>query len=118
MGPKESLKPLELDWLDPEQWAAFEMVKRHLDLTLAGKDPGLLRMITYGEGGTGKSQVIQTISRYFETRKVSDLLLKGAYMGIVTLIVEGFTIHHIGQISIQDPDHISKEAKRKKIFFK
>ena len=41
-----------------------------------------LQMVIHGEGGTGKSRVIQTITKMFEQKAASTALLKSAYTGI------------------------------------
>ncbi|KAJ3729825.1 hypothetical protein C8R42DRAFT_549590, partial [Lentinula raphanica] len=56
-------------------------------------DPPKLRMIIHGEGGTGKSRVIQTITKMFETKKASSMLLKSAYTGIAASLIDGKTLH-------------------------
>ena len=48
---------------------------------MRGSDIPPLRMVLYGEGGTGKSRVIQTITEAFATRGVSHMLIKAAYTG-------------------------------------
>lgn len=67
---------------------------------LAGKNPKPLRMIIYGEGGTGKSKVIQTVTDYFASRGVSEWLLKAAYTGIAASLIEGKTTHMVEMISM------------------
>jgi hypothetical protein len=51
--------------LNREQRRTYEIVKDHLQQSLLGEQTRPLRMILYGEGGTGKSKVIQTISEAF-----------------------------------------------------
>jgi hypothetical protein len=53
------------DGLNKDQRRAYEIVKGHLQQNLLDEQPRPLRMILYGEGGTGKSKVIQTISEMF-----------------------------------------------------
>ncbi|KAJ3742588.1 hypothetical protein DFH05DRAFT_1372942, partial [Lentinula detonsa] len=55
-------------------------------------EPPPLRMIVHGEGGTGKSRVIQTITQMFEKSGAASMLLKSAYTGIASLI-DGKTLH-------------------------
>ena len=112
-APEQSLEPLQASKLDPEQYEAFSIIRNHLDETLAGKNPTPLRMITYGEGGTGKSQVIQTTTEYFDKREVPRLLLKSAYTGIAASLVKGKTTHYIGQISYQELDAMGDETRKK-----
>ncbi|THU78169.1 hypothetical protein K435DRAFT_567553, partial [Dendrothele bispora CBS 962.96] len=56
-------------------------------------NPPPLRMILYGEGGTGKSKVIQTVTEVFKARGVSDWLIKSAYTGVAASLIDGKTTH-------------------------
>ena len=109
----QSIVPLDVSRLDTEQFQAFDIIRQHLDQTLAGKNPPPLRMITYGEGGTGKSQVIQTVTDYFDNRQVSRLLLKAAFTGIAASLIKGKTTHYIGQISFKEMDMMTNETRKK-----
>ena len=71
----------EIQMLNDDQKRAYEIILWHLDETLQGHDLPPLRMIIYGEGGTGKSSVIQAISEGFKNRFVENQLLKSAYTG-------------------------------------
>jgi predicted ATP-dependent serine protease len=51
--------------LKADQYHAYDIVTGHLDQTLSGCELPPLRMLIHGEGGTGKSKVIQTIMEYF-----------------------------------------------------
>ncbi|KAL1664745.1 hypothetical protein GGF50DRAFT_23737, partial [Schizophyllum commune] len=79
--------------LRTEQRRAYDIMHWHLDQRLTGKAPRPLRMIVYGEGGTGKSRVIQTVTDYFKQKGRSCLLLKGAYTGIAASLIDGKTLH-------------------------
>ena len=57
--------------------------------TLAGRSPPPLRMILYGEGGTGKSRVIQTVTDAFSTIGGLYLLIKASYTGKFPPSIEG-----------------------------
>ncbi|KAI0085326.1 hypothetical protein BDY19DRAFT_870126, partial [Irpex rosettiformis] len=76
-----------------DQRRAYDIVAAHLNDYLSGRNPNQLLMIIHGEGGTGKSQVIQTITEYFTSRRMSSLLMKGAYTGIAASLIEGHTLH-------------------------
>ena len=66
-------------------------------------------MMQTGEGGTGKSRVIQSVTQYFEKHNIPTMQAKGVYTGIAaslfggkTLhILFGFTPHHGGMPSAQ-----------------
>ena len=83
-----------------EQRQAYDIVTWHLDQTLARCSPLPLRMVTYGEGGTGKSKVLQTISTAFKAQHQEHILLKAAYTGSAASLVNGKTTHIVGGISM------------------
>ncbi|KAJ3991580.1 hypothetical protein F5050DRAFT_1545790, partial [Lentinula boryana] len=56
-------------------------------------EPPPLRMIVHGEGGTGKSRVIQTITQMFEKSRAASMLLKSAYTRIAASLIDGKTLH-------------------------
>ncbi|KAG1852686.1 hypothetical protein F4604DRAFT_1591879, partial [Suillus subluteus] len=85
--------------LKTDQLHAYDIVAWHLDETLAGKSPPPLCMIIHGEGGTGKSKVIQTITEYFTYKGVKHMLLKAAYTGVAASLIDGKTTHTIAMIS-------------------
>src|ERR1700683_5680012 len=76
---EQSLSAADPQNLKPDQYCAYDIITWHLEQTMASKKPPPLRMIIHGEGGTGKSKVIQTVMQYFVKRGVKHLLLKAAY---------------------------------------
>ena len=99
-----------------EEWKqrrAFDIVEWHLNATLAGNQPPPLRMILYGEGGTGKSKVIQTISAMFRAKGVYHTLQKTAYTGIAASLIDGKTMHTLCGMSIQKKGKMTSEARRR-----
>ncbi|KAH9943784.1 hypothetical protein B0H21DRAFT_683484, partial [Amylocystis lapponica] len=76
-----------------DQSHAFSIVTWHLDQHLRGSNPPPLRMIIHGEGGTGKSKVVQTITEYFAQKSAKYLLLKAAYTGVAASLIDGKTTH-------------------------
>ena len=66
---ESSLPSVDPSELNLDQFHAYDIITWHLDQTLAGLKPPPLWMIIHGEGGMGKSQVIQTITDYF-THKI------------------------------------------------
>ncbi len=64
--------------LNVDQRQAHGIIIWHLDQDLAGLDPPPLRLDVQGEGGTGKSKVLQTVSQGFEDRGCKYRLLKAA----------------------------------------
>jgi hypothetical protein len=96
---ESSLPAVKPSQLKPDQFRAYDIITWHLNHTLAGNSPSRLRMIIHGEGGTGKSRVIQTVTEYFVQRGAKYLLLKAAYTGVGASLIDGKTTHVIGMIS-------------------
>ncbi|KAF4612702.1 hypothetical protein D9613_011752 [Agrocybe pediades] len=88
------------DMLNKEQRRAYDIFIWHLDETLKGREPPPLRLIIYGEGGTGKSAIVECITKAFEERNAAGLLLKAAYTGIAASHINGKTLHTLGRIPI------------------
>ncbi|KAI0076307.1 hypothetical protein K474DRAFT_1555662, partial [Panus rudis PR-1116 ss-1] len=76
-----------------DQRRAYDIVTWHLTRLLEGNSQPQLLMQIQGEGGTGKSKVIQTITQFFHQRGVGRMLLKSAYTGIAASLIEGKTTH-------------------------
>ena len=110
---EQALPAVDLDCLKPDQLRAYHIVTWHLDETRHGKDPPPLRMVLYGEGGTGKSRVIQTITEAFSVRGAGHTLVKAAYTGVAASLVNGKTTHVIGSLSLRSKDEITDAAKKK-----
>ena len=55
-------------------------------------------------GGTGKSRVIQLVTKYFERQTIPEKLAKGAYTGIVASLIRGvlfgLTVYRAGMTSM------------------
>ncbi|OCH88800.1 hypothetical protein OBBRIDRAFT_695813, partial [Obba rivulosa] len=79
--------------LRADQRRAFDIVTNHLRETLQGGNPRQLLMVLYGEGGTGKSKVIQTITEDFVQQGAAHMLVKAAYTGIAASLIDGKTTH-------------------------
>jgi PIF1-like helicase len=109
---ENALPPVDSSQLKTDQRRAYGIVIWHLDQTLSGASPPPLRMILYGEGGTGKSKVIQTITQAFTQRGVAGMLLKSAYTGVAASLIDGKTTLTIGMIS-QNGHPLSSQTKAK-----
>ncbi|KAJ7187075.1 hypothetical protein C8R46DRAFT_807835, partial [Mycena filopes] len=79
--------------LKPDQRRAYDIIVWHLDQNLAGNEPPPLRMLLHGEGGTGKSKVIKTVTKAFSDRGVAHMLIKAAYTGVAASVIDGKTTH-------------------------
>lgn len=66
-----------------------------------GKTPPQLLMIIPGEGGVGKSKLIQTMTQNFECSGVGHWWVKGAYTGITVLLIDGKTLHVLAGIPVR-----------------
>jgi hypothetical protein len=96
--------------LNIDQRRAYDIIIWHLEQTLAGNEPPPLRMIIHGEGGTGKSKVLQTVTQTFKDRGCQNMLLKAAYTGVAASVIEGKTTHVIGGISAAVSRYDANEA--------
>ncbi|KIL70016.1 hypothetical protein M378DRAFT_60844, partial [Amanita muscaria Koide BX008] len=79
--------------LKSDQFRAFDIISWHLEQTISRKNHPPLRMIIYGEGGTGKSKVIQTVTAAFAAKGVSFMLVKSAFTGVAASLIDGKTTH-------------------------
>ena len=61
MQQQEELSLLDPSLLNNYQYHVFETIMAHVWRQVARNEQEPLRMILYGEGGTGKSKVIQTV---------------------------------------------------------
>lgn len=83
-----------------------------LNATVDGKQPPGLRMMISGEGGTGKSKVIQTISAAFRQKGAYHLLQKTAYTSIAASLIDRQTMHSLTGMSTGKKGRISSEVKK------
>lgn len=115
---EEALESAQVSELKVDQRRAYDIIAWHLNQTINEKAPPPLRLIISGEGGTGKSKVIQTVTARFKDKQSSQMLAKGAYTGIAASLINGKTTHTLGAIS-QRKTPMSPEAKAKlQLFFK
>ncbi|THG92702.1 hypothetical protein EW026_g8293 [Hermanssonia centrifuga] len=101
--------------LKPAQFRAFDIIRWHLNQTLSGHEPPPLRLILYGEGGTGKSKVIQTVTEEFVARGAQAMLVKAAYTGVAASLIDGKTTHTIAALTVKrgDEQTVSDKTKAK-----
>jgi Cdc6-like AAA superfamily ATPase len=55
--------------LNVQQRQAHDIISSHLDAHLAGKKPRQLLMMVHGAGGTGKTTLVEEITRTFEEKE-------------------------------------------------
>lgn len=109
---EEALPAVDVQCLREDQFRAYDIIVWHLEQTLAGAQVPPLRMILYGEGGTGKSRVIQTATEAFAARGCAFMLVKAAYTGIAASLIDGKTTHLIGHIAVGKDVTLSDDGKR------
>jgi hypothetical protein len=81
-----ALPPVDISQLTTDQFRAYDIIRRHVEETIANKNLPPLCMIMYGEGGTGKSRVIQTITELFAQKQITHMLKKSSlhrYCGVI-----------------------------------
>jgi ATP-dependent exoDNAse (exonuclease V) alpha subunit len=113
LGAEAPLHAADVEELNKEQRRAFDIVTWHLDQTQKNGNPPPLRMILYGEGGTGKSKVIQTITEAFIEHNVKTMLVKAAFTGTAASLIEGKTTHSVANISVHGDKPITDETRAK-----
>ncbi|KAJ6436586.1 protein kinase-like domain protein [Purpureocillium lavendulum] len=81
--------------LNERQSIAFLIICRQLDLVGANETAEAEQLCQFvgGEGGTGKSRVIEALVRLFAARGVSNRLLITATSGTAAARINGITIH-------------------------
>lgn len=82
-----------------------------MENTLAGHSPPPLRMVVVGEGGTGKSRLMQTLTAEFARRRAHALLVKGAYTGIAACVINGETLHKLGGFGVKTKKVAGRKVK-------
>ena len=115
---ENAIPPVDPMQLKTDQRRAYDIVVWHLDQTLSGANPPPLCMILHGEGGTGKSKVIQTITQAFAHRGVSAMLLKSVYTRVAASLIDGKTMHTIGMISRNGHSLSGKTKAKLQAFWK
>ncbi|KIL57192.1 hypothetical protein M378DRAFT_88235, partial [Amanita muscaria Koide BX008] len=95
-----SLTAIDPSVLKADQFRAYDIITWHLERNLAGQKPSPLRMIIYGEGGTGKSKIIQTVTEAFSSKGVNHMLIKSAYTGVAASLIDGKTTYTLASLSL------------------
>ncbi|KIN94791.1 hypothetical protein M404DRAFT_98806, partial [Pisolithus tinctorius Marx 270] len=98
-GVEDTLEASNVEDLLEDQRRAYDIIDWHLQQLMAGRCPDQLRMIIPGEGGVGKLKTIQTITENFVRRGIERILVKAAYTGIAASVIDGKTLHNIGNVT-------------------
>jgi hypothetical protein len=80
--------------LNRNQGIALRVICRQLD-RIRREEPGAAQLCLFvgGEGGTGKSRVIEAVAELFENKGISHRLLLTATSGTAAARINGVTIH-------------------------
>lgn len=98
-GPEEASTAIDPTMLRYDQFRAYDIITDHLQETLAGRKPPPLRMLVHGEPGIGKSKVIQMTTQHFISHAAKYMLMKSAYMGVASSLIDCKTAHSTAMIS-------------------
>jgi hypothetical protein len=98
--------------LNPEQRLAFDIIEAHLSKTMeqAGNPPAQLLMKVLGPPGTGKSSVIEALTKLFELRNARHILQKSAHQGSAASIIGGSTLYSLLYIRVNNNTSQSRTA--------
>lgn len=77
---------------------AHDIVYFYLDAHLEGKNPQQMLMMVIGPGGTGKSTLLNAVTKTFTSRNSSHLLAKTAMSGVAATVINGTMLHRWGGI--------------------
>ena len=111
LGPESAIEPARPEELKRDQRRAFDIITSHLNKRMKGENPPQLLMQIQGEGGTGKSKIIQTVTQYFAQHGVKCMLQKMAYTGIAASLIEGKTTHTAASIGTQRTNTMSDRKR-------
>lgn len=114
----ENATPSAVMLLKTDQLRAYQIITWHLEETLAERHPPPLRLIVNGEGGTGKSKLIEAVTDYFASRGCRHLLVKMAYTGIAASHIQGVTCHAAAMLSRNDRAMSSRTKTKLQAFWK
>ena len=89
--------------LNDRQNMVRNIISSHLHSYLGRQSPPQRLMIVHGQGGTGKSAMLNAIAETFIQNSVSSLLAKNAMSGIAASIVRGQTLHTWAALPVRTP---------------
>ena len=103
--------------LNKHQMTVYTIVTNNLQEHLSQRNPPQRLVIVHGQGRTGKSALLNAISKTFEDLGASNLLVKTAMSSITASIIGGQTLHSWVALPITTPrsdkwlTHLSKEVQ-------
>ena len=89
--------------LNEKQNMAHRIVTAHLHSHLSGQHPPQRLVLVHGQGGTGKTTLLNAIADSFQNVGASSLLAKTAMSGVAASIVGGVTLHSWAGLPIIAP---------------
>jgi hypothetical protein len=102
--PDESVPSLSPQpTLNTRQRMVHNIITAHLQAYLRGENPPQRLMIVHGQGGTGKSALLNAISKTFADLGAAPLLAKTAMSGVAASIIGGQTLHSWASLPIVTP---------------
>jgi len=99
----EPSKRANLALLNKDQRRAHDIVEQDILAHLNGENPEQLLMLVLGQGGTGKSVVINAISDTFAEHNASHMLAKTASSGVAASLIGGQTTFSFAGLGIKTP---------------
>ncbi|KAJ3562055.1 hypothetical protein NP233_g9813 [Leucocoprinus birnbaumii] len=97
-----SIRP-KLSLLNEDQRRAHDIIEDNLLAKLNGSSPPQLLMCCFREGGTGKTTLINAITRTFQEHGAEAMLAKTATSGVAATLIGGETLHFWLGASINMP---------------
>ena len=108
--------------LNTEQLMVHNIITNHLRALVGGRVPKQLLMLVMGQGGTGKSTMLNAITETFGHLHSSHLLKKTALLGVAASLIGGTMLHWFAGLPAQKipqldiwPDNSSKMIKNRRI---
>jgi hypothetical protein len=83
----------ELSSLKRDQRRVHDIIAQHLNAYLAGPHPVQLLMLIQGAGGTGKTTLIEQITKTFSEWNTGGLLAKTETTRVATSLIKGMMLH-------------------------
>ena len=99
----EPSKRPNLTFLNKDQRRAHDIVEQDILANLNGDNSEQLLMLVLGQGGTGKSVVINAISETFAEHNASHMLAKTATSGVAASLIGGQTTFSFAGMGIKTP---------------
>lgn len=124
LAGKSINQPLDASYLNNEQSRAYQIILQHLTATLNKKKPPQLLMTVIGPGGTGKTALINELTRLFDSMDARGILAKTATSGVAATLIAGTTLHFWGGLPMiapksdgwmETPSKIIKQRREKNV---